>query len=77
MREIFTYLLAIRTVYQLNSQSMGWPDMQNATRDPQFVGKKESHGISHGVMGAMGASQIQLLEFDKGSFYNQTNWIAE
>lgn len=51
--------------------------MQNATRDPQFVGKKESHGISHGVMGAMGASQIQLLEFDKGSFYNQTNWIAE
>ena len=26
----------------------------------------------------MGASQIlQLLEFDKGSFYNQTNWIEE
>ena len=26
----------------------------------------------------MGASQIlQLLEFYKGSFYNQTNWIEE
>ena len=29
-------------------------------------------------MGAMGASRkLQLLESDKGSFYNQVNWIEE
>ena len=67
----------ICTAYQLNLQSMGRPDKWKAARDSQFAGKKKNP-TEYTYREAMGASwKLQLLESDKGSFYNQANWIEE
>ena len=65
----------ICTAYQLNLQSMGWPDKQKAARDLQFIGKKKKRiPWNRPFLGAVGASwNLQLLESDKGSFCNQAN----
>ena len=57
---------------------MGRPDKRKAARDSQFVRKKKRIPWNKPIAGAMSASRkLQLFESDKGSFYNQANWIEE
>ena len=57
---------------------MGRPDKRKAARDSQFVRKKKRIPWNKPITGAMSASRkLQLFESDKGSFYNQANWIEE
>ena len=57
---------------------MGRPDKRKAARDSQFFRKKKRIPWDKPIAGAMSASQkLQLFESDKGSFYNQANWIEE
>ena len=57
---------------------MGRPDKWKAARDSQFVRKKKWIPWNKPIAGAMSASwKLQLFESDKGSFYNQSNWIEE
>ena len=57
---------------------MGLPDKRKAARDSQFVRKKKRIPWNKPIAGAMSASRkLQLFESDKGSFYNQANWIEE
>ena len=57
---------------------MGRPDKRKAARDSQFVRKKKRIPWNKPITGAMSASRkLQFFESDKGSFYNQANWIEE
>ena len=57
---------------------MGQPDKRKAARRSQFVRKKKRIPWHKPIAGAMSASRkLQLFESDKGSFYNQANWIEE
>ena len=57
---------------------MGRPDKRKAARDSHFVGKKKRIPWNKPNAGARSASQkLKLFESDKGSFYNQANWIEE
>ena len=57
---------------------MSRPDKCKAARDSQFVRKKKQIPWNKPITEAMSASRkLQLFESDKGSFYNQANWIEE
>ena len=57
---------------------MARPDKRKAARDSHFVRKKKRISWKKPIAGAMNASRkLQLFESDKGSFYNQANWIEE
>ena len=57
---------------------MGRPDKRKAARDSQFFVKKKRITWNKPIVGAICASRkLQLLESDKGSFYNQANWMKE